>query len=173
MSNVAELPKFPAFPEYALPGDSVEVYVGPLTVRAKLVEDQETTIDDDDVHVRDRSHPAWDGATDLQYNLTMQARDAHEAGQWFYGGIILSVLVDNTVLDAHAASIWGLEVNYPSHLFTTGVDEDSLKVNEHLAEAADEMLEDAMRHCSLHLRTHLSRVRRAHDALKEVVEDEE
>ncbi len=34
-------------------------------------------------------------------------------GEWFYCGIVLSVSLDGVELAPHAASLWGLEANYP------------------------------------------------------------
>ncbi|KCZ99692.1 hypothetical protein HPO_04875 [Hyphomonas polymorpha PS728] len=34
-------------------------------------------------------------------------------GEWFYCGIVLSVSLDGVELAPHAASLWGIEANYP------------------------------------------------------------
>jgi hypothetical protein len=34
-------------------------------------------------------------------------------GDWFYCGIVLSVSCGGVVLESHAASLWGIEANYP------------------------------------------------------------
>jgi hypothetical protein len=33
--------------------------------------------------------------------------------EWFYCGIVLSVSLEGVDLDPHAASLWGIEANYP------------------------------------------------------------
>lgn len=38
---------------------------------------------------------------------------AWREGQWFYCGIVLSVALESVTLDANAASLWGIEANYP------------------------------------------------------------
>ena len=52
--------------------------------------------------------------------------------EWFYCGIVLSVALDGVMLDESAASLWGVEANYP--------DTD----NSYLAEVANELLPDAV-----------------------------
>ena len=52
--------------------------------------------------------------------------------EWIYCGIILAVAIDGLVLTDHAASLWGIETNYP--------DSD----NAYLAEAANELLLEAI-----------------------------
>ncbi len=57
---------------------------------------------------------------------------AWKAGDWFYCGIVLSVAFDEVDLDAHAASLWGVEANFP------GSD------NAYLTEVANELLPEAL-----------------------------
>ncbi len=52
--------------------------------------------------------------------------------EWFYCGIILSVTIDETELTDHAASLWGIEANYP--------DSD----NVYLSQVANELLSEAL-----------------------------
>jgi len=53
-------------------------------------------------------------------------------GDWFYCGIILSVSLDGVELAPHAASLWGVEANYP--------DTD----NSYLTEVAANLLPEAL-----------------------------
>ena len=53
-------------------------------------------------------------------------------GDWFYCGIVLSVALEGVTLDSHAASLWGVEANYP------GSD------NAHLSEVANDLLPEAL-----------------------------
>lgn len=39
--------------------------------------------------------------------------DAWREGDWFYAGLVLSVSLDGVILDEHAISLWGIEVNLP------------------------------------------------------------
>ena len=58
--------------------------------------------------------------------------EAWRKGDWFYCGIVLSVTLEGVTLDAHVASLWGVEANYP------GSD------NTYLTEVADELLPEAL-----------------------------
>ena len=53
-------------------------------------------------------------------------------GDWFYCGIVLSVSLEGVQLASHAASLWGIEANYP--------DAD----NSYLTEVANELLPEAI-----------------------------
>jgi len=52
--------------------------------------------------------------------------------EWFYCGVVLSVSREGVTLADHAASLWGVEANYP------GSD------NSYLAEVANELLPEAL-----------------------------
>ena len=52
--------------------------------------------------------------------------------EWFYCGVVLSVAIDGLELTDHAASLWGIEANYP--------DSD----NAYLTEVANELLSEAL-----------------------------
>jgi hypothetical protein len=58
--------------------------------------------------------------------------EAWRKGDWFYCGIVLSVERDGIELDDHAASLWGVECNYP------GAD------NSYLSTVANELLPEAL-----------------------------
>ena len=58
--------------------------------------------------------------------------DAWRKGEWFYCGIVLSVERDGIELESHAASLWGVECNYP------GTD------NSYLTTVANELLPAAL-----------------------------
>ena len=58
--------------------------------------------------------------------------EAWRKDEWFYCGIVLSVALEGVTLDAHAASLWGIEANYP--------DGD----NAYLTEVAQELLPEAL-----------------------------
>lgn len=48
---------------------------------------------------------------------------AWRADEWFYCGIVLSISFENVELNSHAASLWGIEANYPdsNNLYLTSV----------------------------------------------------
>ena len=58
--------------------------------------------------------------------------DAWRKDEWFYCGIILSVAFEGILLDNYAASLWGIEANYP--------DSD----NAYLTDVANELLSEAL-----------------------------
>ncbi|MGB3456538.1 MAG: hypothetical protein WBG08_11445 [Litorimonas sp.] len=58
--------------------------------------------------------------------------EAWRKDEWFYCGLVLTVSRDGVTLDDHAASLWGIEANYP------GSD------NAYLTEVAADLLPDAL-----------------------------
>ena len=58
--------------------------------------------------------------------------DAWHKDEWFYCGIVLAIECEGVELEPHAASLWGIEANYP------GSD------NAYLSEVADELLLEAL-----------------------------
>ena len=58
--------------------------------------------------------------------------EAWRGDEWFYCGIVLSVAFEGLELERHAASLWGIEANYP--------DSD----NAYLADVANELLPEAL-----------------------------
>lgn len=105
--------QFPAFPKYVVPGDSVSVNCGPYTITARIVPDDDTRATDFDCYGSDEIN-AW------------------ERGEWLFVGIVLSIWVDGFRLDSHAASLWGIDCNFP------GGD------NAYLQEIANDLLPEAL-----------------------------
>ena len=58
--------------------------------------------------------------------------EAWRGDEWFYCGIVLSVAFEGVELERHAASLWGIEANYP--------DSD----NAYLTDVANELLPEAL-----------------------------
>ena len=58
--------------------------------------------------------------------------EAWRKDEWFYCGIVLAIECEGVELEPHAASLWGIEANYP------GSD------NAYLNEVADELLPEAL-----------------------------
>jgi len=63
---------------------------------------------------------------------TERVMAAWKNDEWYYCGVILSVAIEGLTLDRFAASLWGIEVNYP--------DSD----NAYLTEVANELLSEAL-----------------------------
>ena len=107
------LPMFPAFPLYTCPGDFREVEVEPYRIRATIKSDYDT-------------RPEHSGS------YAENAVRAWSADEWQFVGVVLSIWVDEICLDDHAASVWGVECNFP------GGD------NLYLSECADDLLPEAL-----------------------------
>jgi hypothetical protein len=107
------LPMFPAFSVYVMPGDFKAIEWEGFTIRATIHRDETTRPDEFDCYSPD-DIAAW------------------KCGEWEYVGVVLSVWVDDICLDDHAASLWGIDCNYP------GAD------NLYLSECADDLLGEAL-----------------------------
>ena len=105
--------QFPAFPEYVVPGDYRRIKCGPFIIQAAIVPDDDTRATDFDCY-------------------TPKQLEAWKRGEWQLHGMILSVWVDDFRLDSHAASLWGIDCNFP------GGD------NAHLQEIANDLLAEAL-----------------------------
>ena len=117
------------FGKYVCVGDSIECEVDGYTVMAHLEHDPYCDIDDDDHHNPDQSVT---GCDDTEQEKLLAARHAWERGEWFYGGIVLSVSRNGIMINRHAAALWGIECNYP--------DSD----NSYLWDVANELLPEAL-----------------------------
>ena len=131
------------FPSYVCPGDSISCEAGPFTVLAQIVPDDCPDAPDQ------RQDGFWPslyadapgfigpGPNHRQRFAEAQAKaeavmEAWRKDEWFFCGIVLSVALEGVTLDAHAASLWGIEANYP--------DSD----NAYLTEVARELLPEAL-----------------------------
>jgi hypothetical protein len=131
------------FQSYVCPGDVISCEAGPFTVLAQVV------IDDCPDAPDQRQDGFWPslyidapgfigpGPNHRQRFAEAQAKaeavmEGWRKGGWFYCGIVLSVSLDGVVLASHAASLWGIEANYP------GTD------NSYLTEVASELLPEAV-----------------------------
>lgn len=54
--------------------------------------------------------------------------------EWYYCGVVLSVAKNGYTLDEHAASLWGIELNYPGS-----------ENNDYLTEVANDLLGEALK----------------------------
>jgi hypothetical protein len=100
------------FDRFACTGDTIECEVDGVRFVATLAHDTETMPTDFECYDPEAS-AAWD-------------RD-----EWFFVGVVLSAYVGEVLIAKHAASLWGVECNYP------GSD------NVYLMDAANELLGDA------------------------------
>jgi hypothetical protein len=116
------------FDQFVCDGDSITCEVDGFEITARIVHDSDSHIDDDDIHSVDNIA----GCDDAQHATNMAARQSWHDGDWFYCGVVLSVSRADIVLDKNAASLWGIECNYP--------DGD----NSYLTETANELLTEAV-----------------------------
>jgi hypothetical protein len=65
--------------------------------------------------------------------------NAWKNDDWFYGGVVLAVEKGGVTLDRCAASLWGIECNYPKHPDAASAQDDF--PNSYLTEAANELLD--------------------------------
>ena len=142
------------FDSYVCEDDTIAAQVDGYTVTARVVRDDtpdgETekgpgNLSQTNDQRQDGFWPSLDpqdagfigaGKTDADLEATKaQAKavmDAWEADEWFYCGIVVRVSRAGVVLDDHAASLWGIEANYP------GSD------NAYLTEVARELVPEAL-----------------------------
>lgn len=107
------LPNFPNFDSFAIVGDTRSIDIGPFTIRATIAADYDTRPTDFDCYEKE-AIKAWNN------------------DEWSFVGIVLSVWIDDVCLDKHAASIWGVDCNYPN------------SDNRHISEIADDCLPEAI-----------------------------
>ena len=132
-----------SFQSYVCPGDVISCEDGPFTVLAQVVADDCLDAPDQ------RQDGFWPslyidapgfigpGPNHRQRFAEAQAKaeavmEGWRKGEWFYCGIVLSVALEGVVLASHAASLWGIEANFP------GAD------NSCLTEVANELLPEAV-----------------------------
>ena len=130
------------FDSYVCEGDTIAAQVDGYTVTARVVRDD---IPDAPDQRQDGFWPTLDpqdagyigvGKTDADLEIAkanaQAVMDAWEADEWFYCGIVVRVSRAGITLDDHAASLWGIEANYP------GSD------NAYLTEVARELVPEAL-----------------------------
>jgi hypothetical protein len=117
------------FNQYVCEGDTISTDVEGFTVIAHTKHDTDYHIDDDDCHNTDQSVT---GCDDAQFERLLAARKAWFKGEWFYCGVVLSVHKNGVCLVEHAASLWGVEANYPG------------ASNNYLTQVADDLLPEAI-----------------------------
>lgn len=98
---------FKPFRTDAMVGDSVSVDYGPLTIRATIVSDNETSPAEFDCY----------SESELK---------AFNRGDWCYVGVMLSIHLDGITLDKCAASLWGIDSHGDSGPYLTEIANDLL-----------------------------------------------
>lgn len=138
-----------SFDDYVCEGDSIVCEVDGLTITARIVRDDCSDSpderDDGFWPTLNPNHAGFIGAGKNMADLIPQRKRAEEILQawkndeWFYCGIVLSVSKNGVLLDKHAASLWGIECNYPADPATP-----ECKPNAYLMEVAKELLPETI-----------------------------
>ncbi|GLQ19503.1 hypothetical protein ACFFUB_13840 [Algimonas porphyrae] len=113
------------FDGFVCEGDTIAAQVDGYTVTARVVRDDTPDAPD---QRQDGFWPTLDpqdagfigaGKTDADLKTAKATAkavmDAWEADEWFYCGIVVCVSRASVTLDDHAASLWGIEANYPDN----------------------------------------------------------
>ena len=138
------------FPHYVCEGDAICAEVDGFFVVAKIFRDNDSGTPEEKVcGFWPSTNPQDAGyiGEEPEVSYSEQLKKANEVlaawkrDEWFYGGVVLSVSkrikIDGraqreVVLSEHAASLWGIECNYPD------------TNNEYLTEVANELLPEAL-----------------------------
>lgn len=124
------MPKFnEGFDSFACEGDTITTHKNGFDIAARIVRDNDYQIDDDDCHNPDQKVT---GCNAEQQKKLLAAREAWFNDEWFYCGIVLEVSKAGITLEDHAASLWGIECNYP------------VTDNSYLLEVANDLLPEAV-----------------------------
>ena len=131
------------FNTYACEGDTISCEAEGFTVTARIVADDCPDAPDQRQDgfwpslYKDAPGFIGPGPNHRQRFAEAQAKaeavmEAWRRDEWFYCGIVLSVALEGVELENHAASLWGIEANYP--------DSD----NAYLTDVANELLPEAL-----------------------------
>lgn len=104
------------FDAFVCEGDHIECTVDGMTITATLEHDWDITPDDADCYSKAQ-------------------KEAWRNDEWHFFGLVLSVSVDGVPVCDHAASLWGLEGNFPGRAKNT---------NKYLTDTANELLSEAL-----------------------------
>lgn len=132
-----------SFAAFVSPGDALTCKAGPFTVLARIMPDDCPDAPDQRQDgfwpSLDAGAPGFIGPGPIHRQRFARAQKKAEAimegwrkGDWFYCGIVLSVSLEGVEIAPQAASLWGIEANYP--------DTD----NSYLTEVANELLPEAL-----------------------------
>ena len=98
------------FNKFVCVGDSIDCESGPYTITARVEYDDTTT------PMNYGSEDCYFDTNDPEHGARIKAIiQSWENDEWFYCGIVLSVVhtQSGVVLNEHAASLWGIECNFP------------------------------------------------------------
>ena len=132
-----------SFSSFVCSGDIITCEAGPFTVLAQVVTDDCPDAPDQRQDgfwpslYKDAPGFVGPGPNHRQRFAEAQAKaeavmEGWRKGDWFYCGIVLSVSLEGVMLTSHAASLWGIEANYPE------------TDNRYLTDVANELLPEAV-----------------------------
>ena len=131
------------FDDYVCIGDSITCTIDGYAVTARIAHDETPEAPDQrqdgfwpSLYIDDAgfigSGNGFRDRFDAAQAKSEAVMSAWKNDEWFYCGVILSVAIDGLTLDRFAASLWGIEANYPD------------SNNAYLAEVANELLSEAL-----------------------------
>ena len=131
------------FDDYVCIGDTISCTVDGYTVTARISHDETPDAPDErqdgfwpSLYKDDAgfigARNGWRDRFDAAQARAEKVMAAWKNDEWYYCGVILSVAVEGLTLHRFAASLWGIEANYP--------DSD----NAYLTEVANELLPEAI-----------------------------
>ena len=131
------------FDAYVCIGDTITCTVDGYTVTARISHDETTDAPDKrqdgfwpSLYPNDAGFigagNGWRDRFDKAQAMAERVMAAWKSDEWYYCGVILSVSINGITLHRFAASLWGIEANYP--------DSD----NAYLTEVANELLSEAL-----------------------------
>lgn len=141
------------FDDYVCEGDTIETWEGEFYIVAKIIRDDCCDAPDQRQDgfwpSLDPKDAGWIGDKpraefDRQHKRATEIMDAWKNDEWFYCGVVLSVSKNEVMLDDHAASLWGIECNYPKNPDEKRPDMPGSFPNYYLREVANELLPEAI-----------------------------
>lgn len=130
-----------AFDRYACIGDTITAAIDGFDITARLEHDDTPDRPDErqdgfwpSLDPNDAGYIGPRSKSTLARHMAKakEVMAAWERDEWTYVGVVLSVERNGVTLARHAASLWGIEMNYP------GGD------NSYLTEVANELLDEAL-----------------------------
>ncbi len=130
------------FDEFVCEGDTRECESEGFTIQARIVRDDSPDSpperDDGFWPSKNKNDAGWIGdnpakSFDDQMKEAQAILASWKNDEWFYCGVVLSVSKNGVMLDKHAASLWGIECNYPNG-----------DKNAYLLEVANDLLSEAI-----------------------------
>lgn len=140
-----------AFDDYICEGDTIAADFDGFTIHARIIPDDDAGRPDERMDgfwpSLDPNDPGFIGNVSkerfaLELAQAEKVMTAWKNDEWFYCGVVLSIKRDGVTLDHYAASLWGIECNYPKHPKAASAPDDF--PNTYLTEVANELLDDAL-----------------------------